>query len=77
MRRAGAGPSLTALPNAPWRVEALDNADVTGLKLERACRRSFASPNPDYIELWKTVKADSAVEEVIRNFIRQPVLWME
>jgi hypothetical protein len=32
--------------------------------------------NSDYIELWKTLKADSSVEEVIRNFfIRQPVLW--
>jgi hypothetical protein len=32
----------------------------------------------DYIELWKTLKADSTVEEVIRNFfIRQPVLWVK
>ncbi|MGH9880257.1 MAG: alginate lyase family protein [Pyrinomonadaceae bacterium] len=31
----------------------------------------------DYIELWKTLPADSSVEEVVRNFfIRQPVLWM-
>jgi len=31
----------------------------------------------DYIELWKTLPADSNVEEVIRNFfIRQPVLWV-
>ncbi|HJX91503.1 MAG TPA: alginate lyase family protein [Pyrinomonadaceae bacterium] len=31
---------------------------------------------PEYIELWKTLPADSKVEEVIRNFfIRQPVLW--
>jgi hypothetical protein len=30
-----------------------------------------------YVELWKTLKADSTVEEVIRNFfIRQPVLWL-
>jgi len=30
----------------------------------------------EYIELWKTLPADSKVEEVIRNFfIRQPVLW--
>ena len=36
----------------------------------RALRR------PEYIELWKTLPADSKVEEVIRNFfIRQPVLW--
>src|SRR3989440_9891605 len=31
----------------------------------------------DYIDLWKTLPADSNVEEVIRNFfIRQPVLWV-
>ena len=36
----------------------------------RALRRS------EYLELWKTLPADSKVEEVIRNFfIRQPVLW--
>ena len=30
----------------------------------------------EYIALWKTLKADSNVEEVVRNFfIRQPVLW--
>jgi hypothetical protein len=30
------------------------------------------------IELWKTLKADSEVEEVVRNFfIRQPLLWLE
>ena len=32
----------------------------------------------EYIDLWKTLPADSDVEEVVRNFfIRQPVLWME
>jgi Alginate lyase len=31
----------------------------------------------NYIELWKTLPADSNIEEVIRNFfIRQPVLWV-
>ncbi len=31
----------------------------------------------DDLELWKTLRADSDVEEVIRNFfIRQPVLWV-
>jgi Alginate lyase len=31
----------------------------------------------DYLELWRTLPADSRVEEVIRNFfIRQPVLWV-
>ncbi len=33
---------------------------------------------PEYLELWKTLKADSAVEEVVRNFfVRQPVLWVD
>jgi hypothetical protein len=33
--------------------------------------------NDDYLRLWSTLKADSNVEEVIRNFfIRQPVLWV-
>jgi hypothetical protein len=32
----------------------------------------------DYLQLWKTLPADSNVEEVIRNFfIRQPVLWVQ
>jgi len=32
---------------------------------------------PEYIDLWKTLPADSDVDEVIRNFfIRQPVLWV-
>ena len=36
-----------------------------------------ALPNAGYIALWKTLKADSEVEEVVRNFyIRQPVLWL-
>lgn len=31
----------------------------------------------EYIEVWKTLPADSKVEEVVRNFfIRQPVLWV-
>ena len=31
----------------------------------------------DYLALWQTLKPDSLVDEVIRNFfIRQPVLWM-
>jgi len=37
----------------------------------------LALGNREYISLWKTLKADSAVEEVIRNFfVRQPVLWV-
>jgi hypothetical protein len=33
---------------------------------------------PDYIALWRTLKPDSQVEEVVRNFfVRQPVLWLE
>jgi hypothetical protein len=31
----------------------------------------------EYVELWKTLPADSGVEEVVRNFfVRQPVLWV-
>ncbi|MEQ1765276.1 MAG: alginate lyase family protein [Pyrinomonadaceae bacterium] len=38
----------------------------------------IALHRPDYIEVWKTLPADSNVEEVIRNFfMRQPVLWIE
>lgn len=44
----------------------------------RQCSLLFAGRafgNTDYIELWRTLKPDSPVEEVIRNFfIRQPVL---
>jgi hypothetical protein len=37
----------------------------------------LALGNTEYIGLWKTLKADSGVEEVIRNFfVRQPVLWV-
>jgi hypothetical protein len=37
----------------------------------------LAFNRPDYVELWKRLPADSAVEEVVRNFfIRQPVLWV-
>jgi hypothetical protein len=37
----------------------------------------LALGNTEYIGLWKTLKADSSVEEVIRNFfVRQPVLWV-
>jgi hypothetical protein len=31
----------------------------------------------EYVEQWKTLPADSTVEEVVRNFfVRQPVLWV-
>lgn len=37
----------------------------------------LAYARPDLLDLWKTLPADSAVDEVIRNFfIRQPVLWV-
>jgi len=37
----------------------------------------LALGKPEYVELWKVLKADSSVDEVIRNFfIRQPVLWV-
>ena len=38
----------------------------------------IALNEPRYVDLWKTLKADSDVEEVVRNFfIRQPLLWLE
>ncbi len=38
----------------------------------------LALREPGWIDLWKTLKADSSVDEVIRNFfIRQPVLWVK
>jgi hypothetical protein len=37
----------------------------------------LALGRPEYVALWKTLPADSNVEEVVRNFfIRQPVLWI-
>lgn len=46
----------------------------------RQCSLLFAGlalNRPDYLQLWRTLPADSNVEEVIRNFfIRQPVLWI-
>ena len=48
----------------PMRQEALL---FGGLAFQRA----------DYLDVWKTLPADSDVDEVIRNyFIRQPVLWV-
>jgi Alginate lyase len=38
----------------------------------------LALNKPEYVDLWKTLKADSDVEEVVRNFfIRQPTLWLD
>jgi hypothetical protein len=38
----------------------------------------LALREPTYVELWKTLRADSTIDEVIRNFfIRQPVLWVK
>jgi hypothetical protein len=38
----------------------------------------LAFRNIEYLELWKTLPADSSVDEVVRNFfIRQPVLWVD
>jgi hypothetical protein len=35
-----------------------------------------ALQRPDYLDLWRSLPADSSVDEVVRNFfIRQPVLW--
>ena len=37
----------------------------------------LAYRRPEFLQLWRKLPADSAVEEVIRNFfIRQPVLWI-
>ena len=37
-----------------------------------------ALKQPDYLELWSTLPADSDIEEIVRNFfIRQPLLWFE
>jgi hypothetical protein len=37
----------------------------------------LALHKPEYVELWKTLKPDSEVDEVVRNyFIRQPVIWL-
>jgi hypothetical protein len=37
----------------------------------------LAFSEPSYLELWRTLPADSGVDEVIRNFfIRQPALWI-
>jgi hypothetical protein len=57
-------PDVMYFENWPMRQEALLFA---GLAYNRA----------DYLDLWKTLPADSDVDEVIRNyFIRQPVLWV-
>jgi hypothetical protein len=38
----------------------------------------LAYDKPEYLELWKTLPADSNVDETVRNFfIRQPVLWVD
>jgi len=38
----------------------------------------LALGKPEYVELWKTLPADSRVEEVVRNFfVRQPLLWVD
>jgi hypothetical protein len=38
----------------------------------------LAFGEPSYVALWKTLPADSKVDEVIRNFfLRQPVLWVK
>jgi hypothetical protein len=39
---------------------------------------AVALKQPEYLELWSRLPADSDVEEVVRNFfIRQPLLWFE
>jgi Alginate lyase len=37
----------------------------------------LAYDRADYLELWRSLPADSQVEEVVRNFfVRQPLLWV-
>jgi hypothetical protein len=37
----------------------------------------IALRKPEYVDLWRTLRADPAVDETIRNyFIRQPLLWV-
>jgi hypothetical protein len=37
----------------------------------------LALRKPEYLDLWRTLKADPTVDETIRNFfIRQPLLWL-
>ena len=37
----------------------------------------LALKRPEYLDLWRRLDADPAVDEVIRNFVvRQPLLWM-
>lgn len=47
----------------------------------RQCSLLFAGlayGNSECVNLWKTLRADSTVEEVVRNvFIRQPALWID
>jgi hypothetical protein len=44
----------------------------------RCSSAADALGKPDYIALWNTLKPDSQVEEVVRNFfIRQPTLWLD
>ena len=36
----------------------------------------IAMRKPEYVDLWRTLKADPTVDETVRNyFIRQPLLW--
>ena len=38
----------------------------------------LALGKPEYLDLWRTLKAGPTVEETIRNyFIRQPLLWVD
>lgn len=38
----------------------------------------LALAKPEYVTLWATLRADSDVEETVRNFfVRQPVLWVD
>ncbi len=51
--------------------------DQWPMRQESLLFAGLAFHEASYIDLWKTLPADSSVDEVIRNFfIRQPVLWV-
>jgi hypothetical protein len=51
-------------------------ADAWPMRQSSLLFAGLALRRPDYLALWRTLPADSGVEEVMRNFfIRQPLLW--
>jgi len=64
---------------ASWRLpKDVMYADDWPMRQSSLLFAGLALKQPDYLELWRKLPADSSVEEVIRNFfIRQPVLWVK